>query len=194
MQQVLHVHGGEAFETRGQYLTWLREFSLDDPTVEQPKRWSRRLTEDLGPEFQVIAPSMPGKRYATYEEWSIWFEKYVPYLKDNCAFVGNSLGANFLAKYLAEHELPISVKALHLVAGCFGAPQGFSLDETPLERLCKTIPTITIYHSSDDTFVPLKDAEKYAAALPCAEFVLLQNRGHFLQEEFPELLERLRQS
>ncbi|HEY4519706.1 MAG TPA: alpha/beta hydrolase [Candidatus Paceibacterota bacterium] len=191
MQQVLYIHGGDVFETREELLQFLKDRKLDDPTVEPQKMWGKRLGEDLGNNFQVIAPSMPNKWNATYEEWSIWMEKHVPYLKNDCIIIGCSLGANFIAKYLAEHELPIRIASLHLVAGCFGAPNGFSLDEAPLGRLC-AIPSITIYHSSDDTVVPVKDAEKYVAQIPCATLVLLNGRGHFLQKEFPELLERLR--
>ena len=51
---------------------------------------------------------------------------------------------------------------------------------------------IYIYHSEDDFVVPFADLDKYAKDLPNAKKVIFKDRGHFLQEEFPELIESIK--
>ena len=47
-------------------------------------------------------------------------------------------------------------------------------------------------HSKDDFVVPYEHALKYKAALPEAELVTFEDKNHFLVEELPELVERIR--
>ena len=61
-------------------------------------------------------PSMPNKQNAAYDEWSIWFEKYFAYLKDDVILIGWSLGGMFLAKYLSDKPFPVKIKSLFLLA------------------------------------------------------------------------------
>ncbi len=192
MKQLIHVHGGEAFDTHEAYLAFLREHTIDDPMQPSEPSWRDTYAETLGDEWYVIKVRMPSSLNAKYEEWALWFEKYLPYIHDGAVLVGHSLGANFLAKYLAEHTLPFSVGQLHLVAGCFGYVAGFALPDS-LERVTQQCPSIVLYHSHDDTIVPIADLEKYRAALPSAEVVVLDNRGHFLSGAFPELIARITQ-
>lgn len=192
MQQVVYIHGGDAFESREDFLNTLAQRTIDDPTAEAVPFWSKKLQESLGNAFQVIAPAMPNKQSARYDEWKIWFDKHLPYLKENCVFVGWSLGANFLAKYIAEEQLPVSSMSLHLVAGCYGYVSGFELSD--ISSLCAKMKSITIYHSKDDPIVSFSDAERYRDALPCAHLVAFEDRNHFFQAEFPELIERIQKT
>lgn len=117
------------------------------------------------------------------------FEKHTPYMKDGIVLVGHSLGGNFLAAYLAENRLPVHVSQLHLVApswseGSFVLPNSLPLIE-------KQVGRVFLYASTDDPVVPFSDAEKYKAALPEVELISFSDRGHFLGETFPELIERI---
>lgn len=47
---------------------------------------------------------------------------------------------------------------------------------------------ITFYHSKDDPVVPYIDVEKYKKALPDATIVTFDNKGHFNESNFPELV------
>ncbi|HEY0010471.1 MAG TPA: alpha/beta hydrolase [Candidatus Paceibacterota bacterium] len=188
MKQVIAIHGGESFNTYGEYLDFLKKAVVD---LEPGRGWKSGLQEVLGTNYQVILPRMPNSFNAKYGEWSIWFEKYVPLLNDEVILIGHSLGADFLVKYLTENNFPKKIVATVLVAGTY--PNGnralpeFSIDSS-LEHFAKQAGTIFLYHSKDDQVVPYEEVEKYTAALPNAVVRSFEDRGHFNQEEFPELV------
>lgn len=183
------IGGGEAFDTREEYLAYLRSVPYD-PYEVRPDGWKKNLPIALGEAFEVIAPQMPCQWNVKYEEWAIWFGRVVPFLRDGVVLVGHSLGANFLVKYLAENMLPVKVESLHLVAGCFGTAGGFDLPES-LKRVSGQAGRVFIYHSHDDPVVPFTDAERYIEMLPEARLIAFDNKGHFCQEDFPELIDRV---
>jgi predicted alpha/beta hydrolase family esterase len=189
-RQVVVIGGGEAFDTREEYLAYLRDVPYD-PYEVRPDGWKKNLPIVLGDGYEVIAPSMPCPVNAKYDEWEIWFDRVVPFLRDGVVFVGHSLGANFLVKYLVGNTLLVKTGGLHLVAGCFGYVGGFNLLE-PIGSVSERPGKIFIYHSHDDPLVPFADAEKYHAALPGSELLMFDDREHFLQESFPELVDRIR--
>jgi predicted alpha/beta hydrolase family esterase len=47
---------------------------------------------------------------------------------------------------------------------------------------------VCLFHSQDDPIVDFADFQKYRAALPEAVGKSFRNRGHFLQNRFPELV------
>jgi len=47
-------------------------------------------------------------------------------------------------------------------------------------------------HSKDDPVVPFTQLKKYQQALPNAETVVFENREHFNQETFPEIIELIK--
>ena len=189
-RQVVIIGGGESFDTREEYLAYLRTVPYD-PYEVRPDGWKKNLPLALGDGYEVIAPSMPCVQNAKYEEWAVWFGRVVPFLRDDVALVGHSLGANFLAKYLAENELPVKAGSLHLVAGCYGMAGGFGFPDS-LEGVLGQAGRICNYHSHDDPVVPFADSERYLEALPGAELIAFEDRGHFLQADFPELESRFR--
>ncbi len=188
-KQLLFIHGGDSPSTYDEYVRHLSLWKVDNPFKPEPKRWKRDLPLVLGNEWECAFPVMPNKGCAHYKEWHLWFEKLIPFMKDDIVFVGHSLGANFLAQYLATIKLPVRVAQLHLVAGCtsegdFAIPESLVL----LEEQCDQV---YIYHSTDDPVVPFSAAEEYAHKLPTAELVTFTDRGHFLGETFPELIARV---
>jgi predicted alpha/beta hydrolase family esterase len=196
MKQLVFIHGGETFDTYDEYLAYLRAETYD-PKREQQKRWKHSLASDLGEEWEVFAPTMPSSYNAKFLEWSIWFEKVIPYLNNGVILVGHSLGGIFLAKYLSLHEMPVKIAATFLIAAPYDTRDtdytlaDFALTES-LDGLSKQGGRIFIWHSRDDEIVPFSAFDLYCQALPTAEAKAFGGRGHFLGEEFPELIETIR--
>ena len=195
-RQIIFIHGGETFDTYDNYLEYLRNCEFD-PYKERGERWKDTLGEKLGSDFEIIAPQMPSQKNAKYSEWKLWFEKVIPYMEDNVVIVGHSLGGIFVAKYLSENDLSKKILATYLIAAPYNDEASeysladFVLPNT-LEKFGKQGGKIFIYQSKDDTLVPFVSAEKYAKDLPKATLFAFEDKGHFLQEEFPEFIDSIK--
>ena len=101
-----------------------------------------------------------------------------------------------------QHKLPFMVKKLIVIAtpyvdgslqdgkGKVTAPFGTNTD---LSELGGKVEHIVIMHSKDDFVVPYEHALKYKAALPEATLLTFEDKNHFLVEELPELLQKIRE-
>jgi len=196
-KQVVVIHGGDTFGTYEEYVAFLKTFLIDSLEYFRRRRWRDSLQEKLGDDFEVITPTMPNKSNAKYSEWKIWFEKLIPFLNDDVILVGSSLGGIFLSKYLSENKFPKKIKATFLLAAPYDAADSdytladFELPKG-LELLEKQGGQIYLYQSKDDPVVPFVDLEKYKKQLPIAETLVFDDRGHFGQNEFPELVEAIK--
>ncbi len=197
-KQILLVHGAESFENYDAYLEYLRNAKFDlEEDKKKEKRWRFSLEKNLDSDFEIIRPTMPNKQNAKYKEWKIWFEKITPYLEDNIVLIGHSLGGIFLAKYLSENDFPRKIIATYLIAPPYDEKDAdysladFALPDS-LKKLEEQGGQIYLYHSQDDPIVPFVDIDKYAKSLPKAEKVVFKEKGHFMQEEFPELVNSIR--
>jgi uncharacterized protein len=196
-KQIVVIHGGDTFETHEDFLSFLKDFVIDDLRYFKGKRWKDNLQDDLGEEFEVIVPQMPNKSNAHYAEWEIWFNKIAPLLNEQVVLVGHSLGGIFLAKYLSENQFPKKIAATFLVAACFDADDSeYSLGDfilpSDLTKFAHQGGMIYLYHSKDDEVVPYADVEKYKSKLPQAQVVSFSDRGHFSQEHLPELVQTIK--
>lgn len=202
-QQVFYIHGGDAFSSYDAFIHELQNREVRNlPGREQLKKWSSTLADDLGEEYEVFTPQMPNAMNAKYKEWKIWFERHFEYLRDDVILIGWSLGAMFFVRYLTEQAVPFSVKHLFILAGAYeNIDKGklkedggdFFTDTSIIPTLQSKVQGITILHSNNDFIVSYEHALKYKAALPEAELVTFEDKNHFLVEEFPELLERIRE-
>jgi len=198
-KQILAIHGGEVFNSYEEYLNFLKEYPVDLDRLLTKKKWKNNLQADLGEGWEVLNPQMPNHRNAKYAEWKIWFEKFLPFLRDEVILIGSSLGGIFLAKYLSENDFSVKISAAYLIAAPFDENDrdvnytlgDFALPES-LEKFQEQVEKIFLYHSEDDPVVPISDLEKYAQALPKAEKIVFQDRGHFSQDHFPEIVEMIR--
>ncbi len=194
-RQVFVIHGGNAYDSYEKYFISLRNKQV---TLEDLRRtdWKMMLQQKLGDEFEVYVPSMPSKQNAKYAEWKIWFEKFVPFMEPNVILVGHSLGAIFLAKYLSENAYPVTIRATLLVGAPFNTLTNHPLADfnlgTDLTLLSKQAGEIFLYHSKDDNVVPYSNFQDYQHALPDARAFSFNDRGHFVGEHFPEILETIR--
>ncbi|HUD04257.1 MAG TPA: alpha/beta hydrolase [Candidatus Paceibacterota bacterium] len=200
-QQVLVIHGGDAFNTYKEYLAELKTEKINLDLIPY-KGWKDTLGEKLGKSFQVITPRMPSKDNAKYNEWKIWFEKYIPFLKQNMILVGHSLGGIFLAKYLSENRFPKKIKATFLVAAPYfsigdryserrDTPKDWILPKSLL-KFEKQGGKIFLYQSKGDTLVLFNDVKKYERELPSAHPKIFSNKGHFILEKFPEIVREIK--
>lgn len=196
MQQIVFIHGGNTFETHEEYIAYLKAKEVNLDYLRQ-KRWKDAVIAELGPDFDVIQLVMPNRSNAQYEEWKLWFEKYIPLLDDNLILIGTSLGGIFLAKYLSENDFPKNIEGLFLVAAPYGGTSAegslasFSFDH-PVNNLEHKAKRIFLYHSRDDQVVPFSDLAKYKSDLPSADTREFEDRGHFIQDTFPEILEDIK--
>ncbi len=192
--QVIHIHGGNPFDSREQYYAYLQKEEFNPYEVK--KRWSQWIAQELSDVAEVFLPSMPAKQDADYLAWKIWFEKLFPYLgNEKIILTGKSLGTIFLIKYLSENTFPKPIHTIHLVALVFDGEgiedegiANFILDPEKLQNVLQQVGKIHLWHSVDDPVCPWHHVEKYQQYFPDAILHQFEDRGHFGQSEFPELL------
>lgn len=188
------IHGGTTFDTYEDYWKYLESCELTLEKINK-KDWKDTLQQKL-PDFEVLYLKMPNSKNARYPEWKIWFEKTFHLLSDEVVLVGHSLGGIFLAKYLSENSFPKRISQLHLVAAPYDTEvikdslADFTLNNT-VGEVSEKAKKIFLYQSKDDTVVAHDDILKYKRDLPKAEVVEFENRGHFTQEQFPELIDKI---
>jgi predicted alpha/beta hydrolase family esterase len=194
----LVVHGGTTFKTDKEYLAFLKNRKIDLKRILRPHQgWKNKLQKELGEDFKLLRPQMPDSTNARYKEWKIWFERIIPFCGSEVILLGHSLGGIFLVKYLAENDFPIKIRATILVATPFDDSESkesltdFKLPAS-LKKMSQQGGKIYLVHSRDDPSVPFGEIKKYERALPKAESMIFENRGHFNQETFPEMIKLLK--
>lgn len=193
-KQIIAIHGGDSFDSYEKYLDSLKNGEVSLENFLPKNDWKRNLPSILGDEYQVLMPNMPNAQNARYEEWKIWFERMFPFIQDGVIFIGHSQGGIFLAKYLSENKFPKKISSLFLVAAPHtNTPEigDFALDQD-LSGIAAQCGNIHLYQSKDDPIVPFSDVELYQKDLPQAKVHIFEDRQHFNQENFPEILEEIR--
>lgn len=189
-KQVVVIHGGDSYNTHKEYIEHLKSCEVLIDKFKRHRDWKSTLQEELGGFFEVLLPQMPNSSNARFSEWKIWFERILPFLQDNVILIGHSLGGIFLAKYLSENNIPKKIKALILVAAPHNQTVNVGDFQLPgsLNKIIKQCPQIFLYHSKDDPVVTFSEMEAYLKQLPKAKSFVFDDRGHFLQENFPEII------
>jgi uncharacterized protein len=196
-KQIVFIHGGECFDIYDQYVNFLKNKSVKKEDFQTKKRWISDVEKKLGNDFEFFIPTMPCSWNAKYSEWKIWFEKIIPFLKNNVTLVGWSLGGIFLAKYLSENTFPKKIKNLILLAPPFEVDNpaeplaDFELSNT-LELVSKQSKNIFLLHSKDDKCVIFENQNKYKTLLPKAKVIIFEDKGHFNLEKFPEFIKLIK--
>jgi predicted alpha/beta hydrolase family esterase len=164
-KQVLVIHGGTTFDSQEDYINYLKTKELSFDRLCRELGWKDLLGQELGERFIVLNPKMPNSTNARYEEWKIWFERIYALLDKKPILIGHSLGGIFLAKYLAENDLPHKAKALILVAAPFKDESQESLADfalpDSLENINKQVDKIFLIHSQDDLVVDFAELAGY---------------------------------
>ena len=195
--QILIIHGGSTFKNKKGYLDFLKNVKI---SLDKRIKWhDEYLDKKLGKDFEIIRPEMPLKLNAKYEDWKIWFERYISLLGKNYILMGKSLGGIFLAKYLSENKLKNKAMAVFIICPPFDGSLcdedlvgGFKLGKD-LSLIEKNTKQLHLMFSKDDDVVPISHADKYRKKLPNATFHIYESKnGHFKVPEFPEIVKLIK--
>ena len=106
-------------------------------------------------------------------------------------------------KYVAEHNLPFKIHSLICLAAPYAGEamsdelgrttEDFVTDTLTLKKVQNKVAHIYIFHSKDDFVVPYSHAESYKKIFHKAELGTFEDKNHFLQEEFPELIAHIKE-
>jgi len=195
-RQVLIIRGGESFATRADYLEYIKTVPLDPYATH--KNWRDWISWALTETHDVLVPLMPCKQNAEYEAWKIWFERHFQFIYDeHPVLIGHSLGATFLLKWLSENTFPKKISQLHLVAPWISdkfpprleSPATFASDLGKFPVIADACDEVHLWHSKDDPVCPYVHTEIIKEHLPTAIVHTFEDRNHFFQPAFPELLQ-----
>lgn len=195
MKQVFIIHGGDSFSAYDTYIQSLHTRQIDYERLKPQQKWKSWLVDQM-PEADVLLPSFPNSDNAVYDEWAIYFEKLLPFFGNDVRLVGHSLGAMFLAKYMQQRPLKQKVGQLILLAGGYDDDSYEDIGSFAVSsatNLPNSAEEIHLFHSKDDPVVPYAELAKYQSDLPNAIVHSFENKGHFLDATFPELLSVLQQ-
>ena len=184
------------FKNKKDYIFYLKNRPVN---IEKKEYWSAEYFDKKLADFDIIRPRMPLQDNAKYEDWRIYFERFIPELNNNVILIGSSLGGIFLAKYLSENNFPKKIKALFLVAPPYDANMseedlvgGFRL-KSDLSLIEKNVKNIHFFFSEDDLVVTPYHAKQYAKKLKNAKITYCSNKnGHFRVSEFPEIVKEIK--
>lgn len=145
--------------------------------------WLKVELEKLG--NRVFVPKFPTPENQSLDSWKNVFSEYEKYLDKNSIVVGHSLGPAFLLNVLSGLNEPI--KASFFVAGfisLLGNPTFDMINKTFIDRsfdwqtIKQNCANFYLYHSDNDPYVPISEAEKLSEKLIVAS-VLVKGAGHF---------------
>lgn len=193
-KQIVIIHGGRTFNKYEDYINSLKNREVNIDKFKYQPDWRSSFQEKIGEDYEVFFPKMPNGNNAVYVEWKIWFERMAEFFSDNIILIGQSLGGIFLVKYLSENESKVKIKSLILVAcPCDTKNMEEDLEEfvvtSPYKNVSDQVGGIYLMFSEDDPVVPIVHLQKYKNFFPDAEEIIFNDKGHFNQEQFPELIE-----
>ncbi len=195
--QVIYFHGGEVFESRSDYLNSLKTKDIERYFLKDVnwEIWTKKMPIKI--KTDMFCMEMPCSDFARYEEWKIWFDRFLPKFSEELIFVGWSLGGIFLLKYLSEEGLKNKkLNSLFLIASPFdesgdcssNALKGF-VPQKDIKNIEKLTKNIYIYHSKDDFIVPFSQAKKIKQKLQSSTLRVFDDRNHFIVEDFEKLFD-----
>lgn len=196
MKQILFIHGGDSYSSYEAFMQDLKSQPLYYDRIKYHRSFTSWIAEQM-PNTDVLTPSFPNSHNAKFDEWSVYFEKLIPFFNSETIIVGHSLGAMFLAKYLHENKLPIVIDKIVLLSGAHGSAEnqegcGSFLVESAsgVDKSCRSVH---LFHSEDDPVVPYDSLRFFVDDLPNADVHTYKDQGHFNIPTFPDLLKLLQQ-
>ena len=196
MKQIVIIHGGSTFTNHKSYIENLKSTSLQYERLLYHKNWKSWLAQKLSngkDGYDVITPTLPNSANAQYDEWSLYFDKILPFLQRDVQLVGHSLGAIFLARYLNDHP-SVAARRLVLIAAPYDDEHIESLGNfriTQPLKITSSVNEVHLFHSTDDPVVNFSESDKYASDIDLSFLHAFVDRGHFNSAAFEELYKLL---
>lgn len=180
MNTVFIIHGAYS-KPRDNWFPWLRG--------ELGKQVSQRGL--------CFIPLFPTPHNQSLESWMTTFKPFLKYVNEHSVFIGHSIGCAFILDLFERLKQPVA--GAILVGGFVGPLNNPTFDtinvtfyEKPFdwETILKKCKQFVVINSDNDPFVPLRRGKEIAQNLK-TELTVIEERGHFNNKEFPELLELL---
>ncbi len=196
MQQIVLLRGWTPKENYKNYYDFLKQQEID-PYKEKSIKWTDKIWKDLWDKFEVLEIERPNKDFADYKAWEIVFKKYIPYIQEWAIYIGHSLWWTFFLKYMEAntHILSKFKKSFLIAPACLDSDNEVLGSFTPdidFKKLVNFQDNIEIFWSKDDFVVPFKEIQALEKALPYITYHIFNDKWHFLQEDFPELIKKIR--
>lgn len=192
MQQIFFLRWGTPKENYKDFLNFLEKYDIN-PYKDKKTKWSDNFNKTLWQNFELIEIFRINKDFADFNQRKIIFEKYLPYFKKKSIFIWHSLWWSFFLKYLEEnYKILDKIKKIILIAPWIYNNKtellwSFQVN-TNFKNLINFQEKIEVLWSKDDPIVEFKNIKELKKALPKANFYIFENKWHFLQEKFPELI------
>ena len=161
--------------------------------------WLKEKCEKLG--YRVFAPQFPAGKNQSMESWRKTFEPYEKFFTEQTIVVGHSLGPAFLLDVIEKLHTPL--RAAFFVSSFINLLGNPTFDDVNRsfvdrtfnwERIQNNCKKYVLFHSDNDPYVPLVEAENIARKLDVNVHVI-RNGGHLNTEAgyttFPELLDEI---
>lgn len=149
------------------------------------------LARELGAQYEIRYPRMPGEDDPHYEPWKIALGRELEKLGDGAILIGHSIGATILLNALADQRVPWTPAGVLLVAAPFVGEGGWPSEEMrPMGDIGSRLPAgvpIHLYYGSEDDTVPPEHIQLYMQAIPQAAIHRLAGRDHQLNNDLSEV-------
>ncbi len=169
--------------------------------------WTKNELKKLG--FEVEIPRMPNTHFPKLDKWLNKISEVVNVVDGKTFFIGHSLGTFAILKYLESLDENQKIGGVILVSGFSDVDflknnvpskilqqvlNNSTLKEIDLEKVKKICNKVILFHSDNDTMVPIAQGKILHEQLG-GEFKIISNGQHLNEgtgnNEFPELVEEL---
>jgi predicted alpha/beta hydrolase family esterase len=155
--------------------------------------------------FEAIVPEMPNTHNPIIEERVNYLASLVGIPDENTYFIGHSIGAQTIMRFLETLPETVKIGGAVFVAGWFNLSDALLTEsqeiqdtakpwiETPIdfakvENIC---PKVKVFLSSNEPFGCVEENKKIFEEKLGAEVTVLENKGHFTEDdgitELPEV-------
>ena len=196
-KQIIFIWGWIAKEN---YLSFADDVDKIDenPYEQEIQKWTDFFAAKLWSDYEFIKIPMPNKYFADYGAWKIMFSKIFPFLKENFCLVWHSLWWTFLIKYLNENSFSYLPKNIFLLAPALNDSEeeinwSFEIKSNFKNFEEKYSSKTYFLHSKDDFVVSFSDFLEFKNIFPKSNFIEFENKNHFLDLEFVEFEDLIKQ-
>lgn len=155
--------------------------------------WLRRSLQN---DFEIFCPVIEDPEAPSYDMWKRMLDSEFSSLDGEIILIGHSLGGSMLLKYLSEEQTELQIAGLFLISTPCWGKGGWSVDEfklrTNFDAQLPEIPTIHLFHSTDDPIVPFEHLEFYKNSFPDASVYEISGDDHVFANGLPKVVEGIK--